>query len=232
MRDAAPMGDWMSVAGSLAGVAVGFSGSFYLSMWQGRAAWRNQRELAVSEVLAAAGHVQLGVHMVRAIYLPTSKMSDRLSRGAQMFAALAPGNAAEEEGGWRAFSELRYTIPAIGRLLNVKREQTQCRRRVLLDLSTLMTPQAVRFYSAVAAPPIRTETRLLKVKDALIEAVGTLLENINASEPEYARLRDRVTEAILAFRSSNEALETKITVRSRISGRWHERERDVSQPRA
>jgi hypothetical protein len=54
-------------------------------------------------------------------------------------------------------------IPTIERLLVVHREQMQHQRQVVMDLLALTMGQTVRFYSAVAAPSIRTEDRLERV---------------------------------------------------------------------
>lgn len=214
------MTEWVSVVGSLAGVVVGFVGSLYLAMWQEHRTWRNQRALAVSEALSAAADVQLGAHMVRTAYLPTSELRERLRLGAQIFAALATGVAGREAGGWRGFGDARNGALAVGSLLDVHREQTQRQRQVVLDLSTLVAARSARFYSAVAAPPIRTEPGLVEVKDALIEAVGNLVQNIAAKEPAYAEFQDRAIQAVVAFRSSSEALAIRGTLRRRILGRW------------
>ena len=201
------MGEWIPVVGSLAGVIVGFGGSYYLAARNESRTSRRDRALAVSEVLAAAGDVVIGTHAIRTAYYPSSVWRERISLAAHVLAAVTAGYAGATEVTWRSFGETRYTLPAIDRLLGLQREQVQHQRQVVLDLAALTMAQTVRFYSAVAAPPIRTEHRLVETKDALIEAVGSLVQNITAKDAVYERLRDDVADATLAFRRAGEALD-------------------------
>jgi hypothetical protein len=201
--------DWVGVVGSLAGVGVGFAGSYRLATRQESGDASRQRALAVSEVMAAAGDVQLGVHAARVAYASEGQTAERFRLAGNLLSVLTPAYLKAQDLGWRALGEPKNTIESFDRLLRLDRERLRHHRQVIIDLSSLALTRSARFYAAVAAPPIRTEERLVKVKDAVIEAVGDLMQNITSKKREYDRHVDRLNTALTDFRHTAEALDER-----------------------
>jgi hypothetical protein len=190
----------ISPAAALAGVALGTAGTAYLDLSRERRAAKGAHDQAVAELLTATVDLITGIQAVRGAYQSHTRWRHYIRVSAMVVAAFGSTMTIGETIS-RELLDWRRASPAFERILAADRDLDDTQRRTALDVATVVSPRATRFYAAVTILTLGPDKQIANAVRDVADAVGELLEALGAKEKEYARTRDRVGNALTAFRT-------------------------------
>lgn len=183
-----------TLGAALLGVIVGFIGTAYLQGRQSKKDARNRLEEALAELLAAAQDLMIGARVIRQAHERRTQPRFYL-RLAAMIMRDYPAVSV-----WRDLVDLSSLKALLASALEADRYQLDESRIVALDLATVVTAKANRYFAVVALITLGQDKEITAAVRELTPKVTALMEGIGARKREYERLNREMQKALEGFR--------------------------------
>jgi hypothetical protein len=185
----------------LVGVVVGAAITGYAARRRERRAALREHRDAVAEVLTATLDLFQGMQAVRTAYETRTRRNHIRHVAGILLVSIGSAAPAGEKLTWGWLADFRRTAPMLDRLLNFDTELDASRRRIALDIVSVVAPRVTRFYAATASLRPGDDKELKSALNELIEAVGVMLDTWG-EDRKFTHARRRAEKAATAFRQA------------------------------